>query len=52
MIAPAAALEDLDRLGLDEAVSGLYLHENARRVFKLPAPAGTARHVGAENARR
>ena len=35
MIAPAAALEDLDRLGLDEAGLELYLGENARRVFAL-----------------
>jgi len=39
MIAPAAALEDLARLGLDDAGSARYLHENARRVFGLPEPA-------------
>ncbi|HEY7836015.1 MAG TPA: amidohydrolase family protein [Solirubrobacteraceae bacterium] len=37
MIAPAAALEDLDRLALDEAGLELYLGENARRVFALAA---------------
>jgi len=39
MIAPAAALEGLERLGLDAERTELYLHENARRVFSLPAPA-------------
>jgi predicted TIM-barrel fold metal-dependent hydrolase len=44
MIMPAAALEDLDRLGLDERQTALYLHENASRVFSLatPAPPATA----------
>ena len=37
MIAPAAALEDLDRLGLDEETRALYLQGNARRVFGLAA---------------
>jgi predicted TIM-barrel fold metal-dependent hydrolase len=37
MIAPAAALEGLERLGLDAERAELYLHENARRVFSLPA---------------
>ncbi len=37
MIAPAAALDGLDRLGLDEERSARYLHENARRVFSLAA---------------
>jgi uncharacterized protein len=36
MIAPKAALEDLDALGLDEERRRLFLGENARRVFKLP----------------
>ncbi len=35
MIAPGAALEDLDGIGLDETAARLYLHENARRVFAL-----------------
>jgi uncharacterized protein len=39
MIAPAAALEGLDGLGLDEAQRARYLHENARRVFALAAGA-------------
>jgi predicted TIM-barrel fold metal-dependent hydrolase len=39
MIAPAAALEDLDGIGLDETAARLYLHENARRVFALAQPA-------------
>jgi uncharacterized protein len=49
MIAPAAALEDLGRLGLDDAASALYLHENARRVFGLPgrAPEGGREPAGA-----
>jgi predicted TIM-barrel fold metal-dependent hydrolase len=44
MIAPSVALEELDRLGLDEAGRERYLRENARRVFGLgerePSPAG------------
>jgi uncharacterized protein len=40
MIQPAAALEGLDRLALDAEGTERYLHENARRVFSLPAPAG------------
>jgi uncharacterized protein len=40
MIAPGAALEDLDALGLDEVGRALYLHENAGRVFGLAEPAG------------
>jgi predicted TIM-barrel fold metal-dependent hydrolase len=40
MIAPAAALEGLERLELDAESSARYLHENARRVFSLPAPPG------------
>jgi hypothetical protein len=41
MIAPAAALEGLEELELDEAATRQYLRENARRVFALPdrAPA-------------
>jgi len=38
MIFPARALEELDQLGLDEETRELYLHENTRRVFGLPAP--------------
>jgi predicted TIM-barrel fold metal-dependent hydrolase len=37
MILPAAALEGLDALDLDQETHGLYLHENARRVFGLAA---------------
>jgi uncharacterized protein len=37
MILPAAALDGIDALGLDEATRALYLHENARRVFGLAA---------------
>ncbi len=37
MIRPADALEGLDELGLEEDVRARYLHENARRVFSLPA---------------
>jgi uncharacterized protein len=49
MIAPAAALEDLDRLGLDDEGRELYLGGNARRVFALPAgPRGAAPPVSAE----
>src|ERR1700722_8844806 len=36
MIAPAAALEGLERLELDAEGSERYLHENARHVFSLP----------------
>ena len=51
MIAPAAALEDLDMLGLDDAGRELYLHENARRVFALAGPAaGAAAPEAAEHA--
>ncbi len=40
MIAPDRALEGLDQAGLDEETTGLYMHENARRVFSLnPAAA-------------
>ena len=35
MILPAAALADLDALGLDEETRGQYLEGNARRVFDL-----------------
>ena len=45
MIAPAAALEDIERLELDETASGLYLHENARRVFGLPEPIPAAERL-------
>ena len=37
MIRPGHALEDLDELGLDAETRGLYLQENARRVFALDA---------------
>ncbi len=40
MIFPEHALADLDRLGLDDEARELYLHENTRRVFSLPAPGG------------
>jgi hypothetical protein len=51
MIAPSAALEDLEGLGLDESGSELYLHENALRVFGLRAAApGSARPLSAEPA--
>jgi predicted TIM-barrel fold metal-dependent hydrolase len=40
MIQPAAALEGLERLALDAEATERYLHENARRVFSLPAAAG------------
>jgi hypothetical protein len=35
MITPAHALDGLDGLGLDEETRGLFLAENARRVFAL-----------------
>src|SRR3954470_13765475 len=35
MIPPNAALADLDALGLDEETRGLFLGENARRVFNI-----------------
>ena len=35
MITPAACLQELPGLGLDEAASALFLHENARGVFGL-----------------
>jgi uncharacterized protein len=35
MIMPAKALEGLDELALDDNAKGLFLSENARRVFKL-----------------
>jgi predicted TIM-barrel fold metal-dependent hydrolase len=47
MIAPAAALEDLDRLGLDASRRELYLHENARRVFALADARAAARDPAA-----
>ncbi|HST56181.1 MAG TPA: amidohydrolase family protein [Solirubrobacteraceae bacterium] len=37
MISPQKALEELDTLGLDDEVRELYLTDNARRVFDLPA---------------
>jgi len=37
MIRPADALEGLDELDLERDVRARYLHENARRVFALPA---------------
>jgi predicted TIM-barrel fold metal-dependent hydrolase len=40
MIAPAAALEGLERLELDAEGSERYLHENARHVFSLPPLTG------------
>ncbi|HNC93738.1 MAG TPA: amidohydrolase family protein, partial [Solirubrobacterales bacterium] len=36
MIGPAAALEGIGELGLDEETTGLFLGGNARRVFGLP----------------
>jgi predicted TIM-barrel fold metal-dependent hydrolase len=47
MIAPAAALEGLDGIGLDETAARLYLHENARRVFALAQPAQAGEPFGA-----
>ena len=35
MITAAKALEDLDRLGLDDEAKQLFLHGNAARVFDL-----------------
>lgn len=35
MISPAAALEGVDSLGIDEETRKLFLGENARRLFKL-----------------
>jgi predicted TIM-barrel fold metal-dependent hydrolase len=35
MITPAACLEGLDQLGLDDLARRLFLHENAARVFRL-----------------
>jgi len=35
MLMPQAALEGFDALDLDEEAAGLFLHENARRIFKL-----------------
>jgi uncharacterized protein len=35
MIAPSAALQQLDSLGLDHEATGLYLGGNARRIFHL-----------------
>jgi predicted TIM-barrel fold metal-dependent hydrolase len=35
MITHKAALEGLDELGLDEETTGLFLYENAKRIFKL-----------------
>jgi hypothetical protein len=37
MIMPSAALEDLGLLDLDAPGTELYLHENAERIFGLPA---------------
>jgi len=37
MITPQRALDGLDSLKLDEDVRALFLHENARRVFRLDA---------------
>jgi predicted TIM-barrel fold metal-dependent hydrolase len=36
MITAAQALQDLDRLGLDDQARALFLAGNARRVFGLP----------------
>ncbi len=47
MIAPAAALEDLERLELDETATRLYLHENARRVFGLAAASAPEQRLSA-----
>jgi predicted TIM-barrel fold metal-dependent hydrolase len=38
MLTAAACLEGLESLGLGEEATGLFLHENARRVFKIDAP--------------
>lgn len=35
MLTPAKCLEGLDSLALDDEARGMYLHENARRVFGL-----------------
>ena len=45
MIAPAAALEDLDGLGLDDEARELYLGGNARRVFDLAGTGSSARRA-------
>jgi predicted TIM-barrel fold metal-dependent hydrolase len=37
MLTAAACLEGLESLGLGDEVTGLFLHENARRVFKIDA---------------
>jgi uncharacterized protein len=37
MITPEKALEELDRLELDDEARELFLEGNARRVFELPA---------------
>ena len=35
MIGPEACLAGLDQLGMDEEATAMFLHGNARRVFKL-----------------
>ncbi len=35
MIFPGSCLSQLDELGLDDEARELFLHGNARRVFKL-----------------
>ena len=35
MLMPKAALEGFDDRGLDEEAASLFLHENARKVFRL-----------------
>jgi predicted TIM-barrel fold metal-dependent hydrolase len=39
MLTPAACLEGLDDLGLSDEATELFLHGNARKVFKLDATA-------------
>jgi hypothetical protein len=35
MLTPAKCLENLEDLGLDQATTRMFLHENAQRVFGL-----------------
>ena len=48
MLTAAACLEGLASLDLGEEASELFLHQNARRVFKIDA----ASHQAASSARR
>jgi hypothetical protein len=48
MLTAAACLEGFESLGLGEEASELFLHQNARRVFKIDA----ASHQAASSARR